>query len=187
MLVPVWIVFMFGCSCVCACMRVCLCVRAYHHNIQLRHSTNIVYNCLRSNTIENAVAVPLKTDSDEEIMRCIILCLAAAVCAFAVVFVSGQYNIFFSRQCIGCDQISEYNVLCICCVYLCMYVCMFEQQKNRKKAIWWNEKKETKRSAIRYKEKTAEKRERKTHEQYNILLNARDYSPTQYCHSPRPV
>lgn len=54
------------CVCVCACMRVCLCVRAYHHNIQLRHSTNIVYNCLRSNTIENAVEVPLKTDSDEE-------------------------------------------------------------------------------------------------------------------------
>lgn len=30
-------------------------------------------------------------------------------------------------------------------------------------------------------------REGETHKQFNILLNARDYSPTQYCHSPARV
>lgn len=59
-----------------------------------------------------------------------------------------------------------------------------ETQRNKlcRENSWIYERRERKRE-----KEGEEQRERESHKQYNILLNARDYSPTQYCHSPASV
>lgn len=104
---------------VCMFMRACVPTQSTAQT----HSTNVSFTtvCVPIRSHKSPIK---KTDRDEENMCCIILCCSCCkyYCLYiCVAFIWRDEYQFLPVYWLH-DQISDYNVLCICCVCaLCMY------------------------------------------------------------------